>query len=157
MLRPFETVLVHPFRSKFMSNLWKNTKRSLMNSMNSESSATCDIRHPGIHMAWVGCGLALNVAELQAMQVTHASMLCKQQTFDNKSCNNYLSFTIFREGEISVLSSPCASGTAFHSWNLDELALISTDMSQMGFVTWSSMQKSWKNRFIDWFHIINRM
>lgn len=51
--------------SKFM---WKNTKRSLMNSMNSESSATCDIRHPGIHMAWVGCGLALNVAELQAMQ-----------------------------------------------------------------------------------------
>lgn len=46
------------------------------------------IRHPGIHMAWVGCGLALNVAELQAMQVTHASMLCKQQTFDKKSCNS---------------------------------------------------------------------
>ena len=38
----------------------------------------CSEIRPGIHMAWVGCGLALNVAELQAMQVMHACYVSSQ-------------------------------------------------------------------------------
>ena len=115
MLRPFETVLVHPFRSKFIEIHVKKYKK-ITHELN-ELRKFGDMRHPTSRyshgLGWMWPGLERRRAASNARN--DASMLCKQQTFDNKSCNNYLSFTIFREGEISVLSSPCASATAFHS------------------------------------------